>query len=456
MPRMSFTSVTLSWPGEGTKRDRIACSSFYGALNRVYIPQKIGLHPTLRPPDLSAWGDAANVDSNGAGRALGGPHLAKQVIGSPSHSRGVSGHPRWPRQWFGAGWSMASTSTISNLALVSLSAVALMSGCSQSEGPQRAQTATPNPDLLDHELQAVLQFCEDYQAALVGLYARCSTRSPRHLAETLVFECDRWVDEVEAGRSFFDDTQVPACLGQIDAMSCQVRGPRGDADLCATVMTGMVDAGGVCEVDSVCSDGLYCHRLRQSCHGKCQPKLDLGEQCQYTLAYKQCGQETYCSLGSPGTTTCVERKSLGEACDSGQCAEGLVCGHAVCEAPGQLGESCTSQCAGFLVCVGEYGSATCELPNTTREACRTADDCSIGHCGLDGYCTDLGSIGEPCGMNGAQVVGWCTTGYCDAAFSQSGVCRARMTAGKRCEFNEQCESFVCEMGLCARARACQP
>lgn len=184
-----------------------------------------------------------------------------------------------------------------------------------------------------------------------------------------------------------------------------------------------------------------------------------------TCSFPFCaGGSGFCPSG-----TCVARPTIGEPCDSFECAAGLLCLADVCTAPGVPGDSCSidDECAPPLRClVGQ-----CQALGTADEACLDAGECAFGlacqgnqcasvdpipcigdaSCGNQALCVSLprcapgGELGATCNQDAACQPAL----YCDGTTSQ---CSALPGDGEACVNGTFCASGLgctTDFGTCA-------
>ena len=143
-----------------------------------------------------------------------------------------------------------------------------------------------------------------------------------------------------------------------------VFGGIGDDDL----VVGLVTAGGECEEDWECADGLFCTPADAPDGGAakhCRAPVAAGGSCDNT---DDCLPEAYCD---PVMDVCMARSGLGEMCTSNsRCEEGLSC----------------------------FDDGTCQTAGSTMHDCNDNDDCGeLAYCdfGTD-QCVPRLEEGQPC------------------------------------------------------------
>lgn len=204
------------------------------------------------------------------------------------------------------------------------------------------------------------------------------------------------------------------------------------------------DANGECEPpttsfddDDAAEECFYCEIY----HGT----VAEGEPCQETGYFDDCAKGTYCSDGvcidpcataavgepctneggyliecDPGascdyeTEICVALPAVGEPCDSVSCVEGAYCNlESTCEVLPKLGEICSFQCEGSLVC--DVG--LCAVPPVEGEPCPTGQCAENLYCDTetdDWACRSYADVGEPCDDDFDCTSVSCDDGVCTA------------------------------------------
>ncbi len=206
----------------------------------------------------------------------------------------------------------------------------------------------------------------------------------------------------------------------------------GDADTCeaATCTDGIqnqgegdVDCGGPCDL---CEDGFTCNDARDCRSAVCD------ETCQAPTCEDEARNGGESGTDCGGDSTCP-RCGSGEGCDEESdcdraeglvCVEGGTCALSSCEdgVPGgtETGTDCGGDCP----------------PCDTGEGCLSGDDCSSQICSGSplecqaASCEDSATNGDETDLN-------CGGGACDPCGT-----------GGTCERDEDCESLVCDEGVC--------
>ncbi|NUP10400.1 MAG: hypothetical protein HOW73_30490 [Polyangiaceae bacterium] len=218
------------------------------------------------------------------------------------------------------------------------------------------------------------------------------------------------VAAIEAGEAYVSAEDAAACIALVGASTPSCERPRG------TVALGLCPAW-------FASDVL------------------IGDPCTFPICADGAG---FCAEG-----TCVERPSEGDACQSLECAPGLLCLDGECHAPLEDGQSCAvdDQCTPPSRCI----QGVCGTPGTEGASCVDATGCVQGLvcdndvCSLPGpppcaghetcgsaalcanvpICLDRGGAGAPCTNDDACAESF----HCDGALEE---CVALPVAGEPC------------------------
>ena len=190
-----------------------------------------------------------------------------------------------------------------------------------------------------------------------------------------------------------------------------------------------------CNKAGECQDGLYCNIT-----GTCSARLGAGQTCNETPA---CLDGLACVGG-----VCVGPAAPGMVCDPVMgCMEEAACNPQtnLCEALGSQGTPCDvdANCTSDLFCGALAPS--CVDRGESGDACDTMDGCVPGlSCRVSGLCRARSQVGEGCVPGTPQCVA-------DALCDPSGICQA-LTAdrgiGEPCGDHAQCETQLCEAGIC--------
>lgn len=270
---------------------------------------------------------------------------------------------------------------------------------------------------------------------------------------------------IASGRVIYDPAQLAACAAGIRALACGVL-TQTFPEPCVQVLEGNVAVGAECVITAECEGTAFCTR-GDSCPSTCQPLLAAGGQCD---ADGQCGDGLACVGG-----TCAALSEDGEPCAGGSgmaCALGLSCVGSTdtqagrCEPntevqAGDEGEACEPGgllCREGLSCVFDGSAAFhCEAAVDLNGACHLG---LPGQCPDDAYC-DSTEITEPgtCRMlpgdGEACVLGdLCLGGHVCVVEDTVATCRAIADNGEACSVAAACRSGHCPGGSCEPPPAC--
>jgi hypothetical protein len=193
----------------------------------------------------------------------------------------------------------------------------------------------------------------------------------------------------------------------------------------------------MCGSDEQCLDG--------SCtNSVCVAHKPVGAMC---TASNECTTGTVCLMG-----TC-QHSDVGKRCNSSMpCPSPLFCGNNdTCQAPLELGESCSSSsngCAQGLYCNQSYKCAMPLSPDAGCSGFREGECGSTYFCNRDDHCAPKPGANEPCDSTSG-----CQSGlYCDFT-----MCVPTLDNGKSCTGNDQCKSGVCDYSYgCLAGNMCLP
>ncbi|HEU4732086.1 MAG TPA: hypothetical protein VFT22_29530 [Kofleriaceae bacterium] len=257
----------------------------------------------------------------------------------------------------------------------------------------------------------------------------------------------------------FDGDSARACLDALAGRSCDLTSQSGrvEPEACRTVFRGTLHDGEDCALDDECGSG-FCNVPTcelACCTGAClgdaaPPRARDGESCEVA----RCEDGLYCDQL---TATCAGLKQVGETClSSVECDFGLDCDldAGTCGPLPTLGDACTGACRDEGTTCSS-ASHTCVKVGLVGDTCSTSLDCSpLYRCDgtkrcsaglpLDAACT----AGQLCADEGA---------FCDVAEGQQlGTCTLPKPDGSPCQFDENCESHVCDAQTlhCAPDQVC--
>lgn len=316
-------------------------------------------------------------------------------------------------------------------------------------------------------------------AATVAQYFGDDSCADRFTAGVEDGSFDAIVTAVEAGRVTYNSDEVAPCLASLEGLGCGFSTTRAlSQDACATVFEGSIDLGDPCTVDEECLGEAFC--AGNSCPGTCTALLGAGGNCDDD---DQCQDGLSC--GDDGT--CFEPAALDEDCEGGvapTCGDGLICAGddtdtmtaGTCKSPDDVfvngvGADCDfdtlALCEDGLSCVVSIDSVTmqpsfaCEAGVGSGEPCKfgVPTQCPAGeYCDADitqqeveGDCLPLPDVGEPCVDAPGAGIG-CKAGLiCDDA---DGNCHAVNRLGGECVSDDGCSSEHCDGGECVKPETC--
>jgi len=308
-----------------------------------------------------------------------------------------------------------------------LAIIALLSGCSTGID-------------YDHFASALID-------ARCAYFVRCgvaaSAAECRAFYERVAVENPSTNAAIDDGKVEYHEGVVQDCFDAYAALSCDQTLQAGDElDVCNGVLTGTVTAGGTCAFNVECESkncvvptcGMAC------CTGTCaEPQVlpGRGEACTAL-----CADGLFCDVDS----TCKEPLAEGAACSAQPCAYGLYCAGLTptmagrCTKLPHIGQPCTTACAEVgATCYG----GSCVAFGLEDDACTADAQCSMFYECNSMQCTLLPTLAMPCR----------TTCY-EAAYCDGTTCVAQKENGLTCLRNDECESHLCQMGVCADAPLC--
>ncbi len=276
--------------------------------------------------------------------------------------------------------------------------------------------------------------------------------------------------EIDAGKVVYNGDKAQGCLDAIAATSCDQL-LHHDQPACDAALDGTVPIGGDCSIDADCKGQAYC-KAGAACPGKCTALESAGGNCQ---ADEQCQDGLSCDKN---TKKCVQPAAKGQACQGGtepDCAPPYICiGSDTSKAQtgtcmdwhdvlvNKAGQSCDvtnfKWCENADPCVIQSVSATgtitamCGQKVAAGAACKAAvpDQCPTGqYCKLqpqsvDGTCTPLPTSGQACAGISSST---CAANLrCDKT---SQTCKPLQKLGEACSGDQFCYSGYCSSGGCA-------
>lgn len=318
-------------------------------------------------------------------------------------------------------------------------------------------------------------------AAYCSLYAKCygSLWSVFEPGEDCVTRTEKQIEdgsfsklqgEVDAGKVIYHADKAQACLDAVAARSCDQLLQR-DMPACDATVEGTVDTGGACTIDADCKGQAYC-KSGATCPGKCAPLESAGGDCQ---SDEQCQDGLACDTT---TKKCVKPAAKGQACKGGtepDCAPPLIClGNndskgqtGVCMdwhnvLVSKAGQSCDplnfKWCENAVPCVvqsvgtggtlvascGQKVAAGAACKASVPDQCPTGQYCKLGAQSISGTCTPLPTSGQPCaGSSTDQCAAYLR---CDPATT---TCKPLQRLGEACTGDMFCYSGHCASGGCA-------
>jgi hypothetical protein len=247
---------------------------------------------------------------------------------------------------------------------------------------------------------------------------------------------------VAAGRLSYDPLQAEACAAgsvngcdEIAAFAYLASDAAYASSPCRGVVVGSVSVGGQCHADSTqyaseCRDG-FCGG--SACPGTCNAFVALGQDCDAT---PQCGPGAYCSANK-----CRAYVALGADCTSGTCDPMQVCitetlPNPTCVEKRSLGEACQwkSQCSR-----GDCYQSKCTAEVPLGAPCNNGAYCAPDAQCTNDVCAPLLAVGADCtdGLyvcaDGAQ----CVNGKCPQLSQAGGTCPC--VRGLWCDVNNTCQ-----------------
>ena len=276
--------------------------------------------------------------------------------------------------------------------LASLAAVLALSGCASS-----TDTAKLDP------YRDTVAACHAVFDALFSMQARCGVTQAyaERIDNAVALRCDGLNRPTVSG----DTSALRACAEAIDGLACwEDLGPIRDDPF-----VGTAPAGAACQSDIDCAPALWgCLSTGTACGGTCAA---------FGGAGAPCGVQT-----------------------TPDCADGLWCDGATCQAAVALNGACNStyQCAADLHCVGAAGPLTCQP--VAGAPCTGSYDCDTSTYGA--YYCRVWAAPSTCALTGTVAADELRCGggkacpgdqFCDA----SSICAPRRTSGA-CPIGTEC------------------
>lgn len=223
---------------------------------------------------------------------------------------------------------------------------------------------------------------------------------------------------------------------------------------CADLITGTVEANGLCAIDWECADDLYCDYQDSDNSFRCLQAASVGNPCRESIAESLV---RHCEAGlSCVNNFCVQSVGENQACSSSTpCNEGLYCKNDICTAYASDGESCTDiNCAVGLYC--RSSDHICRGPEAIGTTCVPSETICAGDCSVcrknastatEYQCLSLATENEYCDNNDACL----PTLYCDSAHHSV----AKKEENSACSEDYECQhDLLCKNSVCS-VKNCQ-
>uniref|UniRef100_A0A0R3S4D7 EB domain-containing protein n=1 Tax=Elaeophora elaphi TaxID=1147741 RepID=A0A0R3S4D7_9BILA len=194
---------------------------------------------------------------------------------------------------------------------------------------------------------------------------------------------------------------------------------------------GTVAQNGYCQREEDCLE----NEIRVD--GKCYPRVNIGQDCQFT---QQCVSISTCQNGicicPPGT---VSQNNI--CVPSGPCPTGQIYNAESCWDIAYIGEQCefTQQCQGYSICIG----GTCQCPDDTvvQDGLCIKEQCNSNEIMIDGIC-----FNTVCSELNAKIDDFCYyTKQCQGnATCRRGKCTCpsgTVNSNDTCIVNPKCQSY---------------
>ncbi len=239
-------------------------------------------------------------------------------------------------------------------------------------------------------------------------------------------------------------------------------------------------AGEQCALFRVCDDESWCDLVGGIV---CRPRFERGEECTPSLVpgIQVCAVGSQCLAGDDGVSRCLAQGAEGEPCGEAGCVDGTYCEGGTCVA-GAVGQECdpfsgADPCPDPLVC--DQRDEICIPPKGEGEDCDSSQECATGlwcefdcaprlgegescnrfdECLEDLYCETGGDrsftclprlpVGSACDRVEEPCVAgsWCST--------ITDTCDALKPDGADCEYQAECQSDICDLGVCLSSAMC--
>lgn len=213
---------------------------------------------------------------------------------------------------------------------------------------------------------------------------------------------------VAAAQVQVDATAAAQCVQNIAATPCtSVSGVQvnDQSAACSTVLVGLVNTGGRCNLDQACTQGNGC--TGAACLSTCQPRGAVGQRCRENTN-SECDTGLWCDRQPPtylgtcrlpatvdagcapyvdhscandlkcNTTTnvCVPLPTLGQPCPQGECSSATYCNDGICTQRVVADGGCfyDAMCASPLLCRNNF----CQPGLPVGSPCTAFNDCANG------------------------------------------------------------------------------
>jgi hypothetical protein len=265
---------------------------------------------------------------------------------------------------------------------------------------------------------------------------------------------------INNGTVDYDGVAADQCADDLEDGSCDPTSRRSRmlGPACNQIFEGTLHEGADCRLNAECQSedcGFPEDCTDACCVGRCQPE-------QKIATYRQSCADLPCIAGTfcDSNEICSALREEGESCEAdAECWFGLACGiagdpQARCVPNPGIGDLCidSSRCpTSGLTC--NFRTATCEPALFEGEECDPqSNQCAASYlyCSeTSGQCEAWPGPGEPC------VSFRCANGsYCDFFGPDEDLCQPLRPLGEQCSIAFECETGVCDGGVCADPEQC--
>jgi hypothetical protein len=250
---------------------------------------------------------------------------------------------------------------------------------------------------------------------------------------------------IAAGTIVYRGSDAQTCVDGLAARSCDVtsQSSRVLPDACFTVLVGTQGEGAACASDAQCVSQLCdvpaCDDAccLGTCVGGAAPgRARVGESCEAA----RCVDNAFCDAAA----LCVTRKNAGSACIvSDNCQFGLDCIDGACTALPAIGQPCDGACRDQGTTCSPI-SQTCVEVALADAPCTMTSECSVFYvCDATKHCSPGLALGEPCTLG--QRCGDAGA-FCDAPVGEStGSCALPREIDEPCNREAGCLSGHCDL-----------